>query len=145
MSDVVVQTAAGKAPQSCSSTLSGSSDRAIPKRLATPKDVAVDRQTRDAQGVAEHDIRRLATNARKVDEVLHPRRDHAGVAFRQRLRHAGERPGFGAEEAGRLNLRLEFGGRWSRQGPRIGIPAEERRRDLVNAFVGALRGENRGD
>ena len=52
---------------------------------------------------------------------------------------------FGAEEAGGLDLRLELRGRRPRQRACVGVAAEERRRDLVDALVGALRRKDRRD
>ena len=54
------------------------------------KDVAVDRQPRHAQRVAEHDIRRLAANTGKPNQVVHPWGDLACVAFGERLGDADE-------------------------------------------------------
>ena len=70
--------------------------------------VPVDRQARDAERVAEHDVRRLAADARQLDERVHVGRHLAAVVLDERLRHADERLRLGAEEAGRMDLRLEL-------------------------------------
>jgi hypothetical protein len=107
--------------------------------------VAIHGQSRNAKGVAQNDVGRLAADAGKRGELRHRLRDVPMMPFADRCRHAGERFGLGAEEAGRLNLRLELGGGRPVQRRRVWIALEQRRRDLVHALVGALRGENRRD
>ena len=82
----------------------------MPMRFDDAQDVPIDRQSGDAERVAEHDVRRLAADAGQLDERLHRRRHLAAVAFDERLRHADERLRLRAEEAGRVNLRLELRG-----------------------------------
>ena len=72
------------------------------------KDVTIDRQTGHAERMAEHDVRGLATNARQLHQFVHRSRDLAVVGFDDFGRHAEERPGLGAEKAGRLDLRLQL-------------------------------------
>jgi hypothetical protein len=64
------------------------------------------------------------------------------MVFDERLGHADERPGLRAEEAGRVNLRLELLGGRVRERARVAISREERRRDDVDARIGGLRGQN---
>jgi hypothetical protein len=71
--------------------------------------VAIDGQARHAEGVAEHDVGRLAADARQLDERVHRRRHLAVVAFDERARRAGDRSRLAAEEAGRDDQRLDLG------------------------------------
>jgi hypothetical protein len=109
------------------------------------QDVSIDRQAGHAEGVAQDDVGSLAPDARQPDEVVHGARDLAAVVRNDRRRHADQRPRLGPEESGGLNLRLEFVGRRPRQRARIGVASKESWRDLVDAFVGALRRQNRRD
>jgi hypothetical protein len=59
--------------------------------------------------------------------------------------HADEGLGLLAEEPGGDDEPFDVPGRGGRERPRVGIPIEERRRDLVDARVGRLRGEDGGD
>ena len=54
------------------------------------KDVAVDRQPRYTQRVAEHNVCRFAANTGKPNEVVHPWGDLACLAFEERLGDADE-------------------------------------------------------
>ena len=105
--------------------------------------VTVDRQPGNAEGVAEHDVGGLASHSRQLDQLLHRLRHFAAVIRDQRLRHAEERFRLGAEESGRVNLRLEL----RRCGPgeraRVGVALEQCRRHRVDERVGGLRGQDR--
>ena len=46
--------------------------------------VPIDRQSGDAERVAEHDVRRLAADARQLDERVHRRRHLAAVSLDER-------------------------------------------------------------
>jgi hypothetical protein len=107
--------------------------------------VAVHGQPGDAERVPEHDVRRLAADARQRDERLHRRRHRTAVGLDEGRGHAQKRPGLRAEEAGRHDLRLELARRGGGERLGVRIPAEERRRDLVHARVGALRAQDRRD
>ena len=50
--------------------------------------VPIDRAARDAERVAEHDVRGLSPHARQRDERVHRRRHLAAVMLDQRPRHA---------------------------------------------------------
>ena len=50
---------------------------------------------------------------------------------------------FGAEEPGRVNLRLELAGVAFASAGGVGIALEQRRRDHVHALVGRLRRQDR--
>jgi hypothetical protein len=107
--------------------------------------VAIDGQAGHAQRVPEDDIRRLSSHARQRDEVVHRARDFARVAFDHLSRHPDKRSRLRAEEPRRLDLRLELRGRGSRERSRVRIAGKQRRRDLVDALVGTLRRQDRGD
>jgi hypothetical protein len=110
-----------------------------------PQHVTIDRQTRNAERMPQHDVGRLPSNAREFHKRLHLRRNFACVAFDQSGSHPGERFRFGSKEARGLYLRLELGGRRARQRARIWVAFEERRRHTVHTLVGALRRQNRRD
>ena len=104
--------------------------------------MAVDRETRHAERVAEYHVRGLAADARELDERLHRVRHFAAVLFGDRRRHADQRFRFRAEETGRLDDGFELGGGGAGKRPGGGVAGEQGRRDLVHALVGALRGED---
>ena len=74
---------------------------------------------------------------------VHVGRHPSAVGLDQRLRHADQRLRLGAEEPGRVNLRLELRGGRLGQRPRVRIAGEQRGRHQVHALVGRLRRENR--
>lgn len=113
--------------------------------VCDPQHVAIHRQARHAQRVAQDDVGGLASHARELDEIVHARRHFAPVSFHERAGHAGQRLRLGSEEAGRLNLRLQLRGRGLRQRAGVRVSREEGRRDSIDALVRALRRENRGD
>ncbi len=99
-----------------------------------------------AERVSEHDVRRLAADARQLDERVHARGHLAAVIAHERLRHADERFRLRAKESGRVNQRLELGASLpSRASWRVGILLEQRRRDDVDALrrSTAQRGSSR--
>ena len=61
------------------------------------------------------------------------------------LRHADERFRLRAEEAGGLDLRLEFRRRRPRERARVRVALKERGGDAIHPLVRALRRENRRD
>jgi hypothetical protein len=109
------------------------------------QNMTIDGEARHAQRVAQDDIGGLAPDTGELDEILHARRDFAVVLLHERARHSGERLRFHPEEAGGLNLGLELRCRRLRQRAGVRISREERRRDLVDALVGALRRQDRRD
>ena len=113
--------------------------------VGDPQHMPIDRQAGHAQGVAEHDVRRLAADAGQRRQRVHVGRHLAAVRAEQGLRHAQEHLGLLPEEAGGDDLRLELRGRRRGEPLRIGIALEERRRDLVHARVRRLRREDRRD
>ena len=122
-------------------------DRVVRSGDAEPvrhaQDVAIDREARDAQGMAQHDVRGLAPDAWERHERVHVGWHVAGVTRDKCSRCAHEVPGFHPVEAGWLDEGLEILGLGFRQRRGIRVVREERRRDLVHAAVRALRGEDR--
>jgi hypothetical protein len=109
------------------------------------EDVPIDGKAGHAERVPKDDVRRLAADAWQRDEGVHRAGDLAAVTLHERRGHARQGSRFRAEEPRRLDLRLELRRRRPGERPRVGVAAEERRRDLVDPFVRALRGENRRD
>jgi hypothetical protein len=105
--------------------------------------MSIDRQARHAEGMPEHDVRRLAADTRQLRQRIHVGGDVAPMPFDDGRRHTVERLRLRAEESRRLDLRLELVGR--RRGERlcVRVALEQRRRDLVHTLVGALRREDR--
>ncbi len=108
--------------------------------------VAIDRQAGHAERVAEHDVGGLASDAGQLRRVRPSRpapRRHGVRRARAPCRRSAPRlhpeEAGGAESAARA---LRVGAR-QRRGVRIA--REQRRRDLVHARVGALRGQDRRD
>ena len=96
------------------------------------------------EGVAEHDVGGLSPDPRKIDELLHGVRYLATVIFRQSLPKADERARFVAEEAGGADKLFEFVGVGLCVVVRLRISFEQRRSDLIDALIGALRREDCG-
>ncbi len=72
-----------RARRAAASTSTGSSDDSDADAIRDAQDVAIDRQAGNAQRMAEHDVRCLASDARKLDERLHRVRHLAGVIVRR--------------------------------------------------------------
>jgi hypothetical protein len=98
--------------------------------------VTVDRKTRNAERMAQDDVRRLAAHARELREQVHVSGDVAAMLGHELLRHTDQRLGLLTEEAGRQDLRLELAGGRLRQRTRVGVAFEECRRDDIHARVG---------
>jgi hypothetical protein len=116
-----------------------------PDPVRHPQNVTIDWQTGHAERVTEDDVRRLPSHAGQFDQGLHAGGHLAGVPIDERRRHALQRFRLRPKEARGLYLRLELVGRRLREGARVGVPSEQRRRHAIDALVGALRRENRGD
>ena len=114
-----------------------------PQTARDPGDVRVDHEALVlAERVAENDVCRLASDPGQGDELFH-RFGHSSPVLRgDRRAGAAQAPRLGVEEAGLPDVPLERpGGRAGVVGGRP-VFAEERRRDLVDADVGALRREH---
>ena len=113
--------------------------------MREPRHVGVDRQSRFVVPNRAHDVAGLAADAGQRHEVVELDGDLAAEARLDRLRHADEVLRLRAEEARRLDDRLELGGIGVGQVGRRRVPGEQRGRDHVDALVGALRGQDRRD
>jgi hypothetical protein len=60
--------------------------------IRDPQDVTIDGEARDAERMAQHDVRSLATDAGQCDQVLHGPRNLAIVLFDDGRRHPDEGP-----------------------------------------------------
>lgn len=98
-----------------------------------------------AEGIAEDDVGGFASHAAEGGEFFHGIGNAAAVPFDDRLATGFDAFGFVPKKAGGLDGFLEFG----RGGAGVvcggGVFGEERRGDLIDAFVGALGGKNGGD
>ena len=99
----------------------------------------------DAEGVAEDDVGGLAPDAGQADELLARLRNDAVEARAQLLSEAEEALGAGALHAEGLERGLELGSVGAGEGRCVGVALEELRGDRVDAGVGGLGGQDRGD
>jgi hypothetical protein len=83
--------------------------RGPPEPPREPPEVRVDRDAGHPERVAEHDVGRLAPDARQRHEVLEPPGHLAVEALDERSTDLHQRVGLLPEEAGRLHDRLELG------------------------------------
>src|SRR5262245_15717064 len=113
-----------------------------PEPLAHPCHVSIHGDGGNVEGVAEHDVGRLAPDAGKRDELLEGAGDSAAVTLRQRLTHAHEGSGLRLEEARRVDLPLEHRGAGPRVVFRSSVSREQCPGDLVDALVRALCRQN---
>ncbi len=124
-------------------------DRLLERRPTEPAhqaaEVRVHRQPRHTEGVAEHDVRRLAAEARQGEELGKASRNLATVPLHQGGTEPDQAARLVAEEAGRTDHRLEPGPVGTGIIRRRRVAAEQRRRDLVDPLVGALRRQDRRD
>jgi hypothetical protein len=110
-----------------------------------PKHVSVDGKAGHSKRVAEDDVGGLAADAGQFHEFRHRARHLAAMTLDAGRGHSKKGTGLRAKEPGRLDLRLEIVSRSRGKRAGVGITREKRGRDLVHAFVGTLRGEDRGD
>ena len=104
--DSIVQSRRGEeGRRSRASTLSGSVSCGPAEAPHQAAEVRVDRDARDVEGVAQHDVGRLAPYAGKRDEVLETPGHLAVEAIAERLPQADDRRRLVAEEAGRADER----------------------------------------
>lgn len=110
-----------------------------------PLDMRVDNHTgRDTPDDTQDDVGGLTSNAGESDEIFELLRDFPTEVMHQHLGYADEVLGFVPKEPGASNQSLDFDLVGATERPRRGKPAEERRRDLVDAHIGALCRQNRG-
>ena len=110
-----------------------------------PAEVRVDRESRHAERVAEHDVRGLAAHSGEGDEIVETRRHLTVVPFDERLTDADEGACLGALEAGRSDDLLDVGHVGLRVRESVGVCREELGRHLVDADVRRLCGQDRRD
>ncbi len=99
----------------------------------------------DVKSIAENDIGRLAAHPSERDEFVHRIRDFATVLFHQRAATRLDVLRLVAKEAGGFDGLFEFCEIGGRKILRAAIALEQFSCDEVDAIVGALGGEDRGD
>ena len=130
-------------PSRSSSIFTGSVSFVSFSRCAEPRDVRVDGQAGQAEPDRPHDVAGLAPDTGQRDEVVELGRDLAAEALLDRLRHPDEVLRLRAEEAGRLDERLDVVRIGGREVGRRRILREQRGRHHVDALVGGLRRQDR--
>jgi len=92
----------------------------------------------DLEGIAKHDIGRLATHSGQCGEFLHSAGNFAAVFLHQNGSHCPDRLGFVSVKAGGVDDRLQFLLRDSGIVGSSAAACEEGRSDHVHADIGAL-------
>jgi len=111
-----------------------------------PGDVSVHRDSlTEAEDISQHDVGRLAPDARQADELLHRSRHLTSVLLDQHLAAADDAFGLVSVEAGGADRLLQLGRIGVREIVRGAVLLEQVFRDLIDALVGALRGQDGGD
>jgi hypothetical protein len=117
--------------------------------IQTPGQALDVRVNNDAFGLpkrhAQDDIGCFPGDTGEFEKLLHRIRNVSTVLFVNHARSGLETLRFVAEEAGRVDHGLEFGGIGIGEVLRRLVLLEERRRNGVDHFVGALCGQNRRD
>src|SRR5262245_22682109 len=98
--------------------------------------MAIDGEARNAERVTEHDVRRLAADARQSGQLVHVRGHLTAVPLDEPARHAHEAARLHAEKPRRDDLWLELLWFLLRQRRGVRISREERRRYDVDARIG---------
>src|SRR3989442_12585162 len=104
-----------------------------------------DDSRRNSVSNAEHDVRGLARNAGKPEQLIHRSRNLAAKLLDEHLARALDRFRFVAKKAGGANVLLQLDGRNFQI---VFGPAAFTKQiggDDVYALVGALRGQKRGN
>ena len=110
----------------------------------TPK-MGVDRETRDIESVAQHDVCGLPPDPVQGDQVLEPTRHLSVETFDEIRRETQHRLGLGPEEARGREHRLHLSTVSTRECLGIGPAGEERGRDPIDRHVRGLGGQDRRD
>ena len=108
-------------------------------------DVGIDGDAGPAEGVAGHDVGRLAAHAWEGEQGVEVVGHVTAVTLNESLGGRNDVLGLGAKEPDFLDEWLYHSGRCFRQGLGIGIGLEERGRGGVDADVGRLSREDCGD
>ena len=117
-----------------------------PQPAGNPSHMGVDHHSNGlSKPAAENDVGRFATDARKRNKFVHAARHLSAVLGIQFLAAATNVFRLRAEEACAVDNGLDLGLRCVCHGLGSGPAVEEVGRHRVDAFVGALSRENRGD
>ena len=100
---------------------------------------------RNTEGCAEDDISGFASYPIELQEFGHRAGDMSAVPFGDHSATIANGAGLVAEETCRADEHFKFGRRRGREIGSDAVFVEQRGRDHVDAFIGALRTENGGD
>lgn len=103
-----------------------------------PRHVSIDRDSRDAKGIAEDDVGGLAAHPGQSHKISEPGRHLPSEVITQRLCETLQTGSLGSEKAGGLDHLLEFAAVCRGIGGGRGVLREQRRRDLIYPAIGAL-------
>ena len=107
-------------------------------------DMGVDRDPGDTEGIAQHDVRRLAADSRQSNQLIERGRHLATVTLADGLGESLDARGLRAIEADRLDQRLQLRTVSGGVGLGVGVAREEGRGDGVDPLVGALSRQDGG-
>lgn len=108
-------------------------------------DVGVDNDSGgDTEPCSEYNAGGFSADSGELDEFIERFGDVSAVAFNECPGHAADVVGFRAKEAERFDDGFDFGLAGESESVGIGKASEEFRGGLVDAFVGALSGEDGG-
>lgn len=99
----------------------------------------------EAEGIAQNDIRRFASDTVQLRQLLHRLRDIPAMVFDKFAAAVSDVLCLIAEKARRLDGLLQFGERRIRIIRHRAIFFKQLFRDNIDAFIGALRGKDGGD
>src|ERR1044072_6808251 len=93
----------------------------------------------NSERITQHDVCRLACDARQLEQLVHLMRNLPSVFFRQTLRRSLDRLGLIAKEAGRLDVLLQLARRYLEVVFRLLVLPKQISSKNVDALVRALR------
>jgi hypothetical protein len=99
----------------------------------------------DTEGCAENDISGFASDPIELQEFGHRARDMSAVLFGDHLATIADGTGLIVEETCGADERFKFARRRGREIDSGAVLIEQRGRDHVDTYIGALRTENGGD
>jgi CRP/FNR family cyclic AMP-dependent transcriptional regulator len=108
-------------------------------------EMRIDRDSRDTECIAEHNIRSLAPHTREADQRIEVRRDVTSEVIAQALPDLLDRLRLLPEEPGGSDQSLQVPTVSRRVARSIGVLAEQSRRHLVDPLVSALRTQHSRD